>query len=102
MEVKLSDVKQFLKIQNDDEDIILKTIVDGAISYCESYLNRPILEANMTEETRWEVPNSIMIAIYLLVGTWYENRSSVAIGTVSKEIEFTTKDILQPHRFRGV
>lgn len=102
MQITVNEMKQFLKIQTDDEDIMLKAMVDGAISYCESYLNRPIVEANMTDETRWKVPDSIMIAIYLLVGTWYENRSSVAIGTVSKEIEFTTKDILQPHRFRGV
>lgn len=102
MEAKLSDVKQFLKIQTNDEDTILQTMIDGAVSYCETYLNRPILDSNMTQETTWKVPSSVLIAIYLLVGTWYENRTSVAIGTTTKEIEFSTKAILQPHRFIGV
>lgn len=102
MTVKISDVKQFLKIQTDEEDIILQAMIDGAVSYCETYLNRPILDDNMTVDTEWEVPSSILIAIYLLVGTWYENRSSVSIGTTTKEIEFSTKSILQPHRFGGV
>lgn len=102
MVVKLSDVKQFLKIQTEDEDAILQAMVDGAVSYCETYLNRPILDSNMTAETTWEVPKSVLIAIYLLVGTWYENRSSVSIGTTTKEVEFSTKAILQPHRFSGV
>ena len=102
MEVNPSDVKQFLKIQTNDEDTILQAMIDGAVAYCETYLNRPILDKNMNTDNTWEVPSSVLIAIYLLVGTWYENRTSVAIGTTTKEIEFSTKAILQPHRFMGV
>lgn len=102
MKVDINDVKQFLKIQDDEENNILQAMLDGAVAYCETYLNRPILDKNMTTETEWEVPSSVLIAIYLLVGTWYENRSSVVIGTTTKEIEFSTKSILQPHRFVGV
>lgn len=102
MNVNIDDVKQFLKIQDNEENIILQAMLDGAVAYCETYLNRPILDKNMTTETEWEVPSSVVIAIYLLVGTWYENRSSVVIGTTTKEIEFSTKSILQPHRFVGV
>lgn len=102
MNVNIDDVKQFLKIQDNEENIILQAMLDGAVAYCETYLNRPILDKNMTTETEWEVPSSVLIAIYLLVGTWYENRSSVVIGTTTKEIEFSTKSILQPHRFVGV
>lgn len=34
------------------------------------------------------VPKPTVQAILLLVGHWYENRESVVVGTISKEIEF--------------
>jgi uncharacterized phiE125 gp8 family phage protein len=44
------------------------------------------------------VPDDIKHAILMLVGHWYENRESTHVGTISKEVEFSVKDILSPHQ----
>lgn len=45
-------------------------------------------------------PKTIKQAMLLLVGHWYENREAVAIGTTSKQIEFSVKALLTPYRLR--
>lgn len=44
------------------------------------------------------VPESIIHAIKLLVGHWYENREAVLTGTISKELEFAVDALLAPYR----
>lgn len=45
------------------------------------------------------VPAAIRHAILMLVGHWYEFRSSVPTGSISKEIEFGVKSLLDSHRW---
>jgi hypothetical protein len=45
------------------------------------------------------VPAAIRHAILMLVGHWYEARSSVLTGTISKEIEFGVKSLLDSQRW---
>ena len=40
------------------------------------------------------VPQGIKQALLLLVGHWYERRETVLVGSISKELEFTTKSLL--------
>ncbi len=40
------------------------------------------------------VPQGIKQALLLLVAHWYERRETVLVGSVSKELEFTTKSLL--------
>lgn len=102
MQISLDNVKEFLKVQHFDDDNLIQMFIDGAISYCETYLNRPILEKNMNDTTKWQVPDSIYIAILLLVGTWYENRTNDITATITKEMEYSTRSILNPHRIRSL
>lgn len=44
-----------------------------------------------------DVPEAVRMAIMLLVGHWYANRSAVLTGTVSKEIEFGVNALLAPY-----
>ena len=46
------------------------------------------------------VPKSLRQAMLLLIGNWYENRESTVIGTVTKEMEFAVKALLDQYRFR--
>jgi uncharacterized phiE125 gp8 family phage protein len=41
-----------------------------------------------------KVPRAIRNAILLLVGHWYENRSAVLVGSISKELEFSVHSLL--------
>ena len=45
------------------------------------------------------VPAAIRHAILMLVGHWYESRSSVLTGSISKEIEFGVKPLLDSQRW---
>ena len=45
------------------------------------------------------VPAAIRHAILMLVGHWYESRSSVLAGSISKEIEFGVKSLLDSQRW---
>lgn len=46
-----------------------------------------------------KVPRAIRNAILLLVGHWYESRSAVLTGTMSKEVEFGVKPLLDSCRW---
>lgn len=45
-----------------------------------------------------DVPASIRHSMLMLIGHWYEMRSSVLTGTISKEIEFGVKTLLDSQR----
>lgn len=47
---------------------------------------------------RAAVPDEIKHAILMLAGHWYENRESVLLGTISKDIEYSVRDILAPYQ----
>lgn len=44
------------------------------------------------------VPESIVAAMKLLIGHWYENRETVLVGSISKEFEFTLEALLYQQR----
>ena len=45
-----------------------------------------------------DVPEHIQQAALLLIGHWYENRETVAVGTISSSIQMTTKALLDLDR----
>ena len=46
-----------------------------------------------------DVPAPIRHAILMLVGYWYDNRSAVLVGSISKEIEFAVSSLLDSQRW---
>jgi uncharacterized phiE125 gp8 family phage protein len=44
-----------------------------------------------------DVPQPIKQAILMLAAHWYENHEAIVTGTISKEVEFGTKALLQPY-----
>lgn len=49
-----------------------------------------------------ETPPDVDVAILLLIGHWYENRESVAIGTITSEVPMGVDMLLAPHRIHAV
>jgi uncharacterized phiE125 gp8 family phage protein len=45
------------------------------------------------------VPASIRHAILMLVGYWYENRSTVLVGSISKQLEFAVESLLSSQKW---
>lgn len=46
---------------------------------------------------RAAVPQSIKLAILLLVGHWFEHREVVVVGTISSSLQFTVDSLLSPN-----
>lgn len=100
VEVNLNEVKDYLRVETIEEDKVIEVLMGAAISHCETIIKRPILSSNMNSINTWKVPESIRIAIYLLISHWYENRA--AVGQITEEVAFSVNAILKPHRFWNV
>lgn len=92
----LTEVKNYLRIDFTEDDGFLDTLIVASRNYCEAYLNRPLLSSDMTTETTWEVPESIRLAMLILISHWYENR--LPTGKVTDEIAFSVSALLFQHR----
>lgn len=45
------------------------------------------------------VPAAIRHAILMLIGFWYENRSTVLVGSISKQLEFAVESLLSSQKW---
>jgi uncharacterized phiE125 gp8 family phage protein len=45
-----------------------------------------------------DVPETIKLAMKMLIAHWYENRETVKVGTITKAIEFSYEALLDPYR----
>jgi hypothetical protein len=45
------------------------------------------------------VPAAIRHAMLMLVGFWYENRSTVLVGSISKQLEFAVESLLASQKW---
>lgn len=43
------------------------------------------------------IPQAIRLAMLLLIGHWHENREAVAVGTITKAVEFSYESLLAPY-----
>ena len=46
--------------------------------------------------------NDVKAAMLLLIGHWYANRESVAVGQTVAEVPLAVEALLQPYRIYGV
>ena len=66
-----------------------------------------LMDDNAVSVTWWagygsagsSVPAAVRHAILMLVGHWYENRSTVLVGSISKQLEFAVESLLSSHRW---
>ena len=85
MAVTLDEMKLWLRVDGNDEDTVIEDMIDAAKEYIK----------NGSGFTGFDSDNKLAdLAIKVLVTHWYENRGSVLIGSISKEIEFSLQSIL--------
>lgn len=46
-----------------------------------------------------DVPQGIRHAMLMLIGFWYEHRSTVLVGSISKPLEFAVESLLSSHKW---
>lgn len=81
--MELSMIKQYLKVDFDDDDELILSMQKAAESYVKNAGVTCSYESDLYQ-----------LAILLLVTNWYENRNAVLVGTVSNKLEYSLKHIL--------
>lgn len=85
----LEEAKNYLRIDGSEEDIFLTSLIFAAKEFIKNSVGITLDETNELQK----------LAVFLLVSHWYENRQSVLIGSISKDLEFSLSSILSQMRY---
>jgi len=86
----IEQVRKHLRLDEDIEDAgadtntDLQLLLDAAVDHASQILNRPIPWKD-AQGNDVDVPASVVQAILLLIGDFYENREAVITGTIVAE-----------------
>lgn len=86
MILTLKDAKDYLRVEQDDttEDAFITTLIESAELYIK----------NGTDKTFDATNELAKLATKILITHWFENRSPVIVGSITKEIEYSIKSIM--------
>lgn len=86
----LATTKLHLRVDHNDEDALIQSLMDTATAACADYLNMPAADLVVA------VPAPVKSAALLLVGALYENRESQGERPFHKNPAFEA--LLNPYR----
>ena len=99
-------MKQQLRVFHDDEDLLIQGYTDAALSAFESWTNRTLIDpAHELPDPPGKaiaLSKSIQQGALLLIGHWYANRETVAVGVSAIELPMATNALWKPHRWVNV
>lgn len=87
-ELQLTDAKNFMRIDFDDDDFMIELMLESAKSYICTYTKRTLEELNNYQE--------VAMAILVLTSHFYDKRT---LETDSISINYTIASILGSHWF---
>jgi uncharacterized phage protein (predicted DNA packaging) len=90
-EIDLDLVKEYLRIDHNDDDKMLSTMLIAAKSFIQSYLNKRFEEFD-------ELPDEFTIACLAIVSHWYEKREIQGDKNTGKELSYIFSGLLDLHR----
>lgn len=101
--IDLALVKSHLRVDGTEEDALIQAYIDAAISAFEAWTNRKLVAALPDPvENHLLITKAIEQGALLLIGHWYANRESVAVGVSVAEMPMATKSLWLPHRWACV
>lgn len=83
--IDLPLVKTHLRVDGDDDDLLISAYIDAAVEYVQQHCDRRIAESPEGPE-QMALTNDVKQAILLLVGHWYANREDVVTGTIASQL----------------
>ena len=86
----LQETRLHLRVDHDDEDVLIEALMATATAACADFLNMPAADLVVA------VPAPVKSAALLLVGNLYENRESMGDRPYSKNPTFEA--LLNPYR----
>lgn len=93
-EIDLAFAKEYLKVDYEDEDTIIYSLVVAARSFVETQLGYKITDEFPTTE---DIPAELTVACLMIIAHWFDNRQIQQVGTLGKEIGFAVTAILAAH-----
>lgn len=104
--IALSLVKQQLRVFHDDEDVLIQGYTDAALSAFETWTNRTLIDpAHALPDppgNALALSKSIQQGALLLIGHWYANRETVAVGVSAIQLPMATNALWNPHRWVNI
>lgn len=88
--MNLDEIKEYLRIDNDNEDILLESLILAS----EKYLENTGVKKNYTNDL-------YKLAIKLLVSHWYENRQVEQIGGHVTKMSFSLETMIIQLKYSG-
>ena len=96
-------VKLNLRIDHDDEDTLIESLISAAFDAFEQSTNRKLYAVGevIPEEVGngMYVSKSIIQGAHMLIGHWYANKESVALGIISTNVPLATDWLWKRHRW---
>lgn len=82
-------LKEYLKVEDDEDDRIITLQMKAAFAYIKN-------AGVKVDEVKKDTDNYELykLAVFMIVGSWYENRSTVITGSISKELEHSLTSII--------
>ena len=89
-DLDVMDVKDYLRVDFTEDDMLLSTMLGAAQSFIQSYLNRKFTNFE-------EIPSEFTIACLALVAHWYERRE-IQPDKAAEELSYLFAGLLDMHR----
>lgn len=109
--LELDIIKQHVRLEPDfeDDDTLLDTYSNAARRLVENRTGRKLYataaefpkdgDGNPTDENALVLDDDLVTAMLLLIGHWYANRESVAVGVSTAEMPMAVDSLIEPYRF---
>lgn len=108
--LELDIIKQHVRLEPDEteDDALLDTYAAAAASLVENKTGRTLYATTsavpvdddgvVTDDHALVLNDDLVTAMLLLIGTWYANRESVVVGSISSELPMGVKALIEPYR----
>lgn len=93
-ELDLAFVKEYLKVDYEDEDATIEMLILAAQSYIQTMLGFKISDEWSIEE----IPEELTVATLLIIAHWFDHRQMQTVGTLGEEIKFAVTALVEAHK----
>lgn len=91
--IALPLIKAHLRIDGDDEDLLITAYLDAAVEYVQQHCDRRLVEVPESAD-QMALTKDVEQAILLLVGHWYANREEVVVGVSATQVPMGVQALL--------
>jgi len=104
--IALALVKSQLRVDGSDEDELIQSYIDAALSAFELWTNRALVDpvAALPDPlgNALLMTKAISHGAIMLIAHWHANRESVVVGAAANELPLSTMALWTPHRWVNI